>query len=108
MAPRSPSSPRRRRFPAVDDPASQPTARRSRASNEKLLTGDGYLVDPARDEEDAVIRAGRQHPDLILVSLAAPGSEVVATAVRIRHRAELSEEVRIVIFCVETIAEGPR
>ncbi len=43
MAPRSPSSPRRRRFTAVDDPASQPTARRSRASNDLDARGVGIL-----------------------------------------------------------------
>ena len=71
----------------------------------RLLTGDGYRVEPARDEEDAVLKAGRQRPDLILVSLA-PGSDLVATALRLRQRAKLSAEVPVVIFYVETIAEG--
>jgi len=29
---------------------------------EQLLTADGYRVDPARDEEDAVVRAKRTPP----------------------------------------------
>jgi len=72
---------------------------------EKLLEADGYRVDPARSEEDAVMRARRESPNLILVSLGAH-VDVVATVARIRARAELSDEIPIVIFCVETIAEG--
>jgi len=72
---------------------------------EKLLKADGYRVDPARSEEDAVMRARRESPNLILVSLG-PHVDVVATVARIRARAELSDEIPIVIFCVETIAEG--
>ena len=72
---------------------------------EKLLKADGYRVDPARSEEDAVMRARRESPNLILVSLGAH-VDVVATVARIRARAELSDEIPIVIFCVETIAEG--
>ena len=37
-----------------------------------LLTADGYRVDPARDEEDAVVRATRTPPHLMLVSLGEP------------------------------------
>jgi PleD family two-component response regulator len=35
---------------------------------ERLLIADGYRVDPARNEEDAVIKAKRTPPNLILVS----------------------------------------
>ena len=35
---------------------------------EKLLQVDGYRVDPARNEEDAIRRATRECPDLILIS----------------------------------------
>jgi len=73
---------------------------------EELLKADGYRVDPARDEEDAVARAGRESPRLILVSLPGPEADVIATAGRIRRRAELSEDVPIVIFCSPTVAEG--
>ena len=72
---------------------------------EKLLKADGYRVDPARGEEDAIVRARRERPNLILVSLG-PHVDVVATVRRIRERAELSDEIPVVIFCVETIAEG--
>lgn len=73
---------------------------------ERLLSRDGYRVDPARDEDDAVVRASRRPPDLILVSLGGALGEIVATAIRIRQRAALTQAVHIVIFCVETIAEG--
>jgi CheY-like chemotaxis protein len=35
---------------------------------EQLLKVDGYRVDAARDERDAVLRARRERPNLILVS----------------------------------------
>ncbi len=73
---------------------------------EDLLKSDGYRPIPARHEEDAVERARRQRPDLILVSLDGLGTDVIATARRIRRRAELGEEVPVVIFCVPTIAQG--
>jgi DNA-binding response OmpR family regulator len=72
---------------------------------EKLLKADGYRVDPARGEEDAVVRARRESPNLILVSLG-PQVDILATVRRIRERAELSDEIPVVIFCVETIPEG--
>ena len=73
---------------------------------ERLLKVHGYRVELARDEEDAVVRALHRRPDLILVSLGGQGLNVVATGERVRQRAELSDEVPIVIFCVQTIAEG--
>jgi DNA-binding response OmpR family regulator len=78
----------------------------TRDGMEGLLTAHGYRVDPARDEDDAVLRAGREHPDLILVSLGGPGINVIGTGLRVRERAGLSQKVPIVIFCVQTIAEG--
>ncbi len=73
---------------------------------EELLHADGYRVDPARNEEDAVARAQRQRPDLILVSLGGPEFDVIATARRIRERAGLTEDVPVVVFCITTIPEG--
>ena len=73
---------------------------------EKLLTADGYRVNPARDEDDAVDRAKREPPVLILVSVDGAHSQVIALAARVRQRAELSDDVPIVIFCIPSIAEG--
>jgi CheY-like chemotaxis protein len=73
---------------------------------EALLLADGYRVDTARDEKDAVMRTQRRYPDLILVNLGQVAVEVIAAARRIRARAELSEEVPVVIFCVDGVGEG--
>ena len=78
----------------------------TREGIEKLLKADGYRVDPARDEADAVARARRARPDLILVSLGGPPAEVIATCSRIRERAGLGESVPAVIFDIEAVAEG--
>lgn len=73
---------------------------------ERLLKADGYRVDPARSEQEAVERAERQAPDLILVSLSGPSDDAIASAVRIRRLASLGDEVPVVIFCVQTVDEG--
>jgi DNA-binding response OmpR family regulator len=73
---------------------------------EKLLKKNGYDVDLARDEEDAIGRARSRSPDLILMSLGSKREEIVATAQRIRNRAALGQDIAIVIFCVQTIPEG--
>ncbi len=73
---------------------------------EKLLKVDGYRVAVARDELDATESAQQKRPDLILVSLAGLPREVVVTARRIRERAEVGENVPVVVFCIEEIDEG--
>ena len=73
---------------------------------EKLLKADGYRVALARDEQDAIESAARQSPDLILVSLAGLPREVIVTARRIREQADVGEQVPVVVFCNEEIAEG--
>jgi two-component system, OmpR family, response regulator MprA len=73
---------------------------------EKLLKADGYRVRVARDERDAIESAQLKRPDLILVSLAGPPREVILTARRIREAAKVGEQVPIVVFCDENIAEG--
>ena len=71
----------------------------------KLLMADGYRVELARDEDDAVEKARRQRPDLILVSLGGRPCELIASATRIRQRGS-SSEVPVVVFCIPTIDEG--
>jgi len=73
---------------------------------EKLLKADGYRVAVARDERDAIESAQLKRPDLILVSLAGPPSDVILTARRIREGAEVGEGVPVVVFCNEEIGEG--
>jgi len=72
----------------------------------KLLKTDGYRVDVAREENDAVVRAQHEHPHLILVNLGMPAAMVITVARRIRDRAALSDEVPVVIFCSEAAREG--
>ena len=73
---------------------------------EKLLAADGYHVVVARDERDAIANAQRQRPDLILVSLAGLPREVISSARNIREAAELGEQIPVVVFCIDEIAEG--
>ncbi|CAN5525863.1 hypothetical protein BH20ACI3_BH20ACI3_20450 [soil metagenome] len=70
------------------------------------MKADGYRVAVARDEQDAIESAQLRRPDLILVSLAGPSREVIVTAYRIRERVEVGEQVPIVVFCIDEIAEG--
>jgi CheY-like chemotaxis protein len=78
----------------------------TRYGMEKLLTADGYRVCLARDEEDAIEVVQQRHPDLILVSLPGSPNEVILAVTRIRASANAGEQVPVVIFCVEGIAEG--
>lgn len=74
---------------------------------EILLSTDGYQVEPARSLETALPLAIRVPPDLILVSLPGPVSEIVEAAHRLRVEAHLElEKVPVVIFCVEEVPSG--
>ena len=78
----------------------------TRYGMEKLLTVDGYRVSLARDEADAIEHVQQKCPDLILVSLPGSPNEVILAATRIRKSAHAAEQVAVVIFCTEGIAEG--
>ena len=71
-----------------------------------LLEADGYRVNPVRNEEDAVVTAARERPDLMLVSLGGSDADVIATACRSRGDAGLDDDVPIIVLSVGTIAEG--
>lgn len=73
---------------------------------ETLLAADGYCVHAARSEDDAVEKARRQWPDLILASLGGTPVEVIASAARIRRRAGLTESIPVVVFSVPIVDEG--
>ena len=73
---------------------------------EQLLSVDGYHVEPARNEDEAVDKASCQSPDLMLLSLDGDPDDIVATGVRIRERADLDVTVPIVVFCVPIVDEG--
>ena len=78
----------------------------TREGIEKLLLVDGYRIALARDDQDGIESARRQRPDLILVSLAGVPREVILSARRIRESAAIGEDVPVVVFCSEEIAEG--
>lgn len=76
----------------------------TRDAIQALLEADGYRTNPARNEQDALLAAKREHPSLILMS--GFKGDVLAVASRVRECAGLGSHVPVVIFCVETIAEG--
>jgi DNA-binding response OmpR family regulator len=78
----------------------------TRDGTERLLSADGYRIETARDEDEAAERASWCCPNLILVSLAGRPDAVVASAVRVRRRADLDATVPVVVFSVPTIDEG--
>jgi CheY-like chemotaxis protein len=80
--------------------------RETREGIEKLLLVDGYRIALARDEQDGIESAQRQRPDLILVSLAGLPREVIGSARRIRQNAGIGEDVPVVVFCIDEIAQG--
>ena len=73
---------------------------------EKLLTADGYRVAPARDELDTIESAQHTQPDLILVSLTGLTREVLTMVHRLRERIAVRDQIPVVVFYVEDIAEG--
>jgi len=78
----------------------------TRHGMERLLTSSGYRVSTARDEEEAVVKAGLQRPDLMLVSLGLNPPLAVAIAKRLRERAGLEEKVPVVVLCATSLDEG--
>ena len=71
-----------------------------------LLTTDGYRIATAKDDQDAVAAARCQRPDLLLICLSEPPPDLISAVVRIRERAEINNEVPIVVFCIKAVAEG--
>ena len=78
----------------------------TREGIKQLLLVDGYRIDLARDEQDGIESARRQRPDLILVSLAGLPREMIGSARRIRDKAGIGEDVPVVVFCIDDIAQG--
>jgi DNA-binding response OmpR family regulator len=78
----------------------------TRYGMERLLATSGYQVSTARDEEEAVLKAGLQRPDLILISLGLGPTRNVAIAKRIRELSALGEEVPAIILGAASLDEG--
>lgn len=72
----------------------------------RMLGRSGCSVNLARDEEDAILRARSESPDLVLVSLGLELDQLLAAAHRIRQKGAVGQDVAIIIFCVPTIPEG--
>jgi CheY-like chemotaxis protein len=68
-----------------------------------LLESDGYFVEAARSEKQAIQCALRTPPQLILVNLAGSPEDVIASARSISQNASLQDHVPVVLFCVEGI-----
>ena len=77
----------------------------TRYGMEKLLTADGYRVSLARDSDDAIENALLKRPDLMLVSLPGSPNDVILAVTHIRQAAN-SQEMPVVIFCLDGICEG--
>jgi DNA-binding response OmpR family regulator len=77
-----------------------------RDATERLLLASGYRVSPARDEEEAILKAQLRSPNLILLSLGLDDIQTSEIGRRIRQNSGLSESVPVVVFCVTTLAEG--
>jgi CheY-like chemotaxis protein len=73
---------------------------------ETLLEADGYGVQPARNEKDAVTAALQAPPDLILVSFDQSRADAAVSARCVRIRAGLRESTPIVVFSIADVAEG--
>jgi CheY-like chemotaxis protein len=71
-----------------------------------LLEHDGYQVDSARDEPEAVHRIKEHRPDLILISLEGTPEQVIATAENIRLWGGLGQFTPVVIFSLKNIPDG--
>ena len=78
----------------------------TRSGIKRLLTASGYQVSTAGDEEEAVLKARVQPPDLILISPGLSTTRVMATARRMRERAGLGQDVLVVVFCAPGLEEG--
>ncbi len=71
-----------------------------------LLEHDGYRVNAARSEQDAVDKSRLGSPDLMLVSLDGEIADVIAAAKVIRRRAAPNKNLPIIIFCVGELKDG--
>jgi CheY-like chemotaxis protein len=78
----------------------------TRCGIDRLLSADGYTVNTAAAEEEAIFKNLFHAPDLILLSMALDVMELVAMAKRLRGRSGLPEYVPVVIFCVSGLLEG--
>ena len=77
----------------------------TRQGIKEMLTDDGYQIETAEDEHNAVNEASCRHFDLLLVSLEGETEEVIESVRRIREDADLEENVPVIIFCADSSDE---
>ena len=77
----------------------------TRAGIDTLLKANGYRVALA-SERDAINRTAPERPDLILVSGSGLPNNVLVKVGRMRKEAAVGDEVPVVVFCAQDIAEG--
>ncbi|HEX3253073.1 MAG TPA: hypothetical protein VHS05_26765 [Pyrinomonadaceae bacterium] len=77
----------------------------TRAGIDTLLKANGYRVALA-SERDAINRTAPERPDLILVSGSGLPNNVLVKVGRMRKEASVGDEVPVVVFCAQDIAEG--
>ena len=78
----------------------------TRAGIETLLKANGYRVALARDEGEAINSTRCARPDLILVSVPRLPGDVLVRVRRTRQEAAVGDEVPVVLFCSQDVAEG--
>ena len=78
----------------------------ARAGIETLLKASGYRVALARDRGEPINSTRSARPDLILVSVPRLPSDVLITVRRTRQEAAVGDEVPVVLFCSQDVAEG--
>ncbi len=72
-----------------------------------LLAKDGYCVNAAQGEEDAIERARWNPPDLVLISLGGTSHQVVTIARRIRTKARLRRKAETVALFFLSLRSKP-
>jgi len=78
----------------------------TRDVTEKLLHASGYSVQCARNEAEAVLRAGWRVPQLILLSLDGDMHQAIAIAGRVKMGARLADKTVAVVIDNLVIPEG--
>ena len=78
----------------------------TRAGIDTLLKANGYRVALASAGREVINITRLERPDLILVSGSALPDNVLVQAKRLREEAGVDNDIPVVVFCAQDIAEG--